>query len=446
MFARRTFELLGSGTIIISNYSKAYSLLFGDIVISSDNISIIQTRINTILSDDLLMAKLALVGVRKTMYENTYAHRLARITNIIFGTSEYPALPNVVVIFSVQSISEFDSIFNLLLNQSFEDWKAICLVNTEELLLKLSSSPHTSRFKVVLKSKFNRETFVKLSWSARWFSLLNISDYYGPNYLIDLVLATGYSNASAFGKNQFFEVVNGECTLQNSGTAYRAMTFMDIRSSLFSVDLLSELNFPLLFSNDLMPYIEVKDGMSLDYLSYCRNVFNQNIISIEKISRIVDDFNIDKGIDINLLYSKADSLKIEKPFWLGKSGWTPNKLAQIFGDRFTRDITGSLDQFGWHIVSELPDGDVCNLFSEHVVAIEDLGGKFGTPFYLESGVGLQMQFLIRFEGVSGDFIDEAIFELNTQCQLITPVSASHIRFGFRITSSGSSRISRLVLG
>ncbi|NIU63138.1 MAG: methyltransferase type 12, partial [Pseudomonas stutzeri] len=37
MFARRVFELLASNTVTVSNYSRGIRLLFGDLVVTTDN-------------------------------------------------------------------------------------------------------------------------------------------------------------------------------------------------------------------------------------------------------------------------------------------------------------------------------------------------------------------------------------------------------------------------
>jgi spore maturation protein CgeB len=445
MFARRSLELLGSGTVVISNYSKAFPLLFGDIIIASDDPAVIQSRFTEVAQNDLLRSKLALAGVRKVMLEHTYAHRLARIMDKALGVVEYPALPPVLVLLAVNGKYEFTRFIDLLSAQTFDNWNAIFLVHSDRLKAELDSSALDARIQAVLASSLGETTVTDLAKETPWIALLHPSDYYGPNYLLDLVLATRYSKSSAFGKKQFFEVASGEVALQGADGAYRPMTTMELRSSLISVGYFSELSISHLFSNDSISSIEVSDGMSLDYLSYCRNVFNQNVVSIEAVSKVVDDLEINQGSSIDELYAKADALKMSMPFWLGKPGWKPEKLAQIFGDRFTRDITGSIDRFGWHIISELSDGDTCDLFSEFAIPIGDLGWQSGTPFYMEAGVGLQMQLLVRFEESSGALVEEALFELNAQNQLIPPITCTHVRLGYRITSSGSSRITRLVL-
>jgi len=445
MFARRAPELLGSGTVTISNYSKAFPFLFGDIIIASDDPTVIQSRLKEVVGSDLLRSKLALAGVRKVMREHTYAHRLARILDKVLGVVEYPALPPVIVLSIVSSKSEVTQFIDLLSAQTFDNWSAIFLVHSDTLKAGLDSSVLDARIQVVLASSLGETTITDLAKETHWIALLHPSDYYGPNYLLDLVLATRYSKSSAFGKKQFFEVASGEVAIQGAEGAYRPMNSMELRSSLISVEHFSEFSISQLFSDDATSSLDVSDGMSLDYFSYCRNVFNQNVVSVKMVSTTVDDLEINQGSSIDELYAKADALKMSMPFWLGKPGWKPEKLAQIFGDRFTRDITGSIDRFGWYVISELPDGETCDLFSEFAIPIGDLGGQLGTPFYMEAGVGLQMQLLVRFEESSGALVEEALFELNAQNQLIPPINCTHVRLGYRITSSGSSRITRLVL-
>jgi hypothetical protein len=446
MFARRVPELLGSGTITISNCSKAFPILFGGIINASDDPEIIVFRISEVLESDLLRSKLSLAGVRKVMLEHTYAKRLAKIASKVLGISEIETLPSVLVLMSPQTFSDATHTLSLLLLQSFSLWKCICILDDDILLNKLKVSNQDDRISFVKMSACLNDSISTFCKDLNWVSIFYCADYYGPNYLLDLVLATRYSNASAFGKNQFFKIVSGEIILQGSEGAYRPMTNMQLRSSLILVDHLLNLSVSQLFTDNAISSVEISDGMALDYLGYCREVFTQSTISVEQVSLIVDDLEINHGSSIDELYVKADNIKMAIPFWTGKPGLKFEKLANIFGDRFAHNINGSIDRFGWHIISELADGDTCDLFSEFAISIGDLGGKSGTPFYLEAGVGLQIQLLVRFEDTFGSLIDDAIFELNSQNHLIPPDSCTHIRLGYRITSSGSSRITRLVLG
>ena len=445
MFSRRVFELLASGSILISNYSSALPFLFGDLVIASDNEIEIRDRVNKISENETLAVKLLTAGIRKVMLEHTYAHRLSRIANKVLANHDDLILPSILVIFVIDNIGEVHRVFRLLSVQLHSNWSCICIAKSKSVFLEISSLKLDWIKQYFYISDLKNISFNELVGEALWIAFFDPCDYYGPNYLLDLVLGSRYSTATAFCKQQFYEVMDKEIVLKEDKVGFQPKRDILLRSSLIARINFVELSAYKAVLNSSISIFSVDDSISLDYLSYCRNAFNQNEVSIQDISNIVDDSEFNMGSSINELYIKADALRIPIPFWVDKPGWRPKKLANIFGDRFTRDITGSTDRFGWHIISKLPDGDTCNLFSEFAIPIEDLGGQSGTLFYMEAGVGLQMQLLVRFEGVSGALMDEAIYEINMQNQLMPPDSCSHIRLGYRITSSGSTRITRLVL-
>src|SRR5690606_37444029 len=72
MFARRVYELLGSITLTISNYSRGVRLMFGELVISSDSGSEITRRLQQLDSGNRI-DRLRLAGLRKVMSEHTYS-------------------------------------------------------------------------------------------------------------------------------------------------------------------------------------------------------------------------------------------------------------------------------------------------------------------------------------------------------------------------------------
>ena len=51
MFARRVPELLASNTLAVSNYSRAVRMMFGDLVVATDNAAELETRLRRLLDD-----------------------------------------------------------------------------------------------------------------------------------------------------------------------------------------------------------------------------------------------------------------------------------------------------------------------------------------------------------------------------------------------------------
>ena len=444
MFSRRALELLGSGTIVVGNQSNGLDYLFGQITLSSDLESALRERFIQIKNEDLLREKLSLNGVRKVMQEHTCAHRLNTISNIVFSKSQTQSLPSILVLIDVRQAqpSKLKSFILSLSKQSFVGWSAVLLSNSE------SHPPveicEDDRFVFASKESDFFKIIEEMSGRFEWVALMNPLDYYGPNYLLDLVLGSRYSSAKAFGKAEFFECIDSQPTLYRNQLSYKAVNSISPRSSIISTDhflpVLRKHGFNLFDMNEVW----FSDAVSLDFFNYCKNAYVNLDGDLKGLQDVVDDYIENSGLSIDDLYAAVGKLETHSKA-LGSMLLRAAKLASFFGNRFTSAITGVVDKYGWHIISDLLDGDTYDLYSEFSIPIEELGGKSGTPFYLEAGVGLQMQLLVRFELSSGALLDEAIFEINTQNQLSPPDSCTHIRLGYRITSSGSSRITRLVL-
>jgi spore maturation protein CgeB len=446
MFARRTIELLASGTITISNNSSAFPLLFGDVILASDDSQVIESRFTELVGNNLHRAKLIAMGVRKAMQEHTYAHRLATIAQKVLGITQAPSLPSVLVLLELEELSHLDQILSVLNSQNFEGWRAL-LMTDSGLYGQLERMELDSRIQIVRIDAVSGQQIGSLVDEEAWVTQMTHQDYYGPNYLLDLILATRYSDAQAFGKAQFFESVGkkGEPILQGDVAPYQTMTKMDLRSSVIALELLQDKTLADLDLKGADCSLTVEGGVSLDYLSYCRNANCGLWQDLALVSQMVDDLEINAGISIEELYKKAETLKMVMPFWLGKPGIRPARLAQYFGDRFTNEIMGSVDKYGWHIVSQMRDGEQTDLLAESSIPLDEFGGGAECNIYLESRTGLDLQWVLRYEQGNGDLIEELVLNCNEHYVLVNPPETLGIRFGLRIKSSGSSRITRLVI-
>jgi len=441
MFSRRVFELLGCGCIAVSNFSVGVDIFFGKIVIADKNLTELENALSSYFQNKLLGNKLALLGLRKVMGEHTYQERADRICNLVLGRINY-ANNNlrILVIVKVFSIETFLKTFEMLQLQNYKNIHIIIYTNS------ISPIEYFEKYKfnekITVLHQFNRDSLLYISekFSCDWVTFFHHLDFYGESYLFDLILAQKYSDVIAFSKPPVLLKDQKSLLDCNSYSFTKEVYF---RSCLLKIGSFSNEVSDFINSNSFDSKLIVDRALNIDPFNYVKNYSNDDAQS--NLLDAIKDLSINIGQDILSIYKLSESQGVFRAFWLGKPGWRPEKISLIFGDRFTGLVVGSLDHFGWHIISELPDGETCDLFSEFAVPIEDLGGKSGTLIYLEAGVGLQMQLFVRFELPSGALLDEAIFEVNTQSQLTPPDSCTHIRLGYRITSSGSSRITRLVL-
>eukprot|EP01034_Spumella_vulgaris_P022303 gene22303-28419_t len=189
-----------------------------------------------------------------------------------------------------------------------------------------------------------------------------------------------------------------------------------------------------------------EQGQALDCFNYCLGAFSVGL-SAHEVSPCVDDLLIDTGQSMDALYEKADAMGVHIPAWLGKPAWRLQKLADAFGAAGEGEaLHGSLDKFGWHLVSEIHDGDFASIWAENTVPVDELGGAAGLKFHVVEGPGLPVELLVRFETEGGQLLAELKFETNSNQQWVVPDGAAHVRLGWRVFSSGTTRIMRLMLG
>ena len=451
MFSRRVFELLGSGTVTISNESTGIRYLFGDLVITSDNCLQIRRRLQELVDNPILRYKVALAGVRKVMLEHTYSHRLDRIRSIVFGVPQKKhSLPSLCVVAKVCSVAELIRIQQMLIVQEQVDWRALIMIDdrVDLALIKQQTLPD-ERINYMTEDIATKQILAALLEDEEWVAGWHVEDYYGPNYLLDLILGTLYSDALVLGKAAFFCVSSYGPALLNQKAVYRPMEQVRARCAVLSAKRLFVITvsewLDLVVSGNVLPDAMANGALSLDALSYCQDAWRLGW-TYSNVSALVDLLEIDTGHNIDDLYAKADAIPVHIPSWLGKSSWRLENLAQTFGicDEAS-PLHCKLDKFGLHLVSEIPDGNHSFIWAVNAVSIVELGGQNALKFHVVEGPGLSINLMVKFETERGGLVSEEMFETNQNQEWHVPSGATNVRLGFRVYSSGTTRIMRFML-
>ncbi|MGG5144117.1 CgeB family protein, partial [Alcaligenes ammonioxydans] len=214
MFARRVFELLASNTVVVSNFSRGTRLVFGELVVSSDNKKQLAKRVGEITKDELIYRKIRLLGLRKVMSEHTYAHRMAYIRSKLSGQNYENYQPPVFVLARVNNDDEGRRVVAMFKRQKYSN-KHLLLIRSEPDLLVSSDG---------LAEYMSLDKACKEIQSLNSEALIggfHVEDYYGDHYLTDLALASIYSDADAFVKSARYSVKDGVLSLINDGCQYR---------------------------------------------------------------------------------------------------------------------------------------------------------------------------------------------------------------------------------
>eukprot|EP01032_Pedospumella_encystans_P008667 gene8667-10260_t len=228
--------------------------------------------------------------------------------------------------------------------------------------------------------------------------------------------------------------VAGAPVLLHQDLCYFEIKKIKPRSGIFAFELMNAMKF-----SDWVNAMEAdtaldvgEQGQALDCFNYCLGAFSVGL-SAHEVSPCVDDLLIDTGQSMDALYEKADAMGVHIPAWLGKPAWRLQKLADAFGAAGEGEaLHGSLDKFGWHLVSEIHDGDFASIWAENTVPVDELGGAAGLKFHVVEGPGLPVELLVRFETEGGQLLAELKFETNSNQQWVVPDGAAHVRLACQI--------------
>jgi spore maturation protein CgeB len=444
MFARRVFEIAASGSIVISNISPGINSLFGDLVVCSDDEDEIKERVQLLVNNDLLRSKVATASVRKVLLDHTYKNRLDRIYEKVLGEPIKNRLPDIVFISKVSNEEEYYRVAQMMLLQKISHWTAYIFSTTTFSLAEIDS-----RIQVVFEAQPQHINNFVDQFFGKWIALFHPSDYYGPHYVLDLLLATNYTDAIVIGKGSFFHSTSSEnkSLLTQPQLSYQeGVSELFYRSSIFFNALQNNLTRELLDfpENTFSPTLK---NYACDYFSYCCDAF-LDLKSLEDVRSkysYVDDEDLEAGLSINALYEKSDASRVNLPFWLNKKSLRLQRVAELFDGLYHPFIQVELDQFGLHIISDAPDEMEIDLRASRSIPIDELilGGQ--DKFFVEAKFGMPLQLLIQFENSQHKPIDERLFELNQNHKLEPPPGSHFVKFVLRLTSSGSTRITRFVL-
>ena len=145
MMSRRVYELLASGTPVVSTPSKALTEQFPGIVLTVRNEEEAEIAVNKLLSDSYFWHKQSVLGIREVMSKHTYEDRWSNIKSLMQGgTNIVEQSIAVRVVVKYHGYQDLDSLINSIFDQS------VCV---SDLVLVVSAKKYDSLVKQVKKYK-----------------------------------------------------------------------------------------------------------------------------------------------------------------------------------------------------------------------------------------------------------------------------------------------------
>lgn len=442
MFARRVYELLGSNTITISNYSRGLKNLFGDLVTSSDHgTEILQALENTDL------AKLRLAGLRKTMSEHTYGARLNYIARKVGLAADSYQLPPVLVLAYPRNEDEALALTGHLRRQKNVD--ATLLLFLDRALDYLADALEDDNIKVISAAQAQAVPVQEIIDQNAWGTCMLAQDYYGPHYLQDLLLATRYCQAEIICKAAHYAFENDTLVAANPEQAYRmAPPRAELRSALLSPRVLHGQTVSQVLtdlpnahlSSDQLPMF------AIDAYNYCKAGSQPDGTPRPGVAEAVNDLDtLDCGYPLAALEHIAETCEPAQTSVDDAPSIAAKELMATIKAPADGSVTWEETSEGLLMSSKLPDGKHVYLYQDREHAVEEICRDSHFRVHPVMGTGLNIQCVALFLDRDKNRLGHILAAKNKNTKAELPEGTAWIRLGLRVYASGQAVFKRLLL-
>lgn len=313
MEARRIFELMACNTISLSNPCTAIKNLFGDLVIVWENEDQFKNELDKVKNIPYYREKRCLLALRKVMIQHTYEERMFKVCQDVFGWERNDQGPKICA-FSV--VKSNDEIYRVIKNWKRQNYRSelVLIMNHE---LKKDIEPMMDE-DVLLIEQTSYTSIIDYS-CADYYCYLSPNNYYGANYLTDLIVATKYAANPIIGKGSYFKNIAGVYSLENQKLAYSIINHLKGDRCIVQKHIAEYCYNKNTDYNNLN--IEGFVGTSVDFFNFCENEYSE-------VCEYVEDCQIEEGYSIEEIYNICDALPNHK-YYTMQERWT--------GKEFLRD-------------------------------------------------------------------------------------------------------------
>jgi len=439
MFARRVFELMASNTLVVSNFSRAMRMQFGDLVISSDSESEIINSLESINNSRIKMDKIRLLALRKTLVTNSYKQRAEYIVSKVSDMKKLIISDRITVIGLVDNLTEYDIILQNFNRQKHEN-KQLLIISDNILDTDLKDG------NILLNrtGKNLNESLEKALSSSSYISFFKPSDYYCKYYLIDLLLTNNYADSDIFTKaihysndGENIRLNNQEKELEYSFVKTADLDCSLIKNSELTLELIYQKCDHVMNNTDFTKY----QIISTDRFNYCKNYdYRKNIYDIFDSETLA----LDEGKNLNDYFALAESISVDNDSNHSEKSISVEWLFDNLPLKADDGIEINLVEEGLLINSKLSQNEHKYLYSKEEVVAENIFQDTAGLFF-EKSPGLDIMFVILYLDIKKERIGNQVLTANTNHLLDIPEKTEFVRYGLRIRSAGTCFIESIDL-
>ncbi|MDE5832161.1 MAG: glycosyltransferase [Desulfovibrio sp.] len=434
MFARRVFELMASGTPVISNFSQGVRNFFGDLVFMSDNGANIARRLTSV--SPLELDKIKLAALRKVLDQHTYKKRFEYIALKTLGVNPPVSFPPVLCVSSVGDIASAVALSRAFSSQTCQN-KRLCIICPAELLNSIKKSCPSPDIFVFEDNLANNLKIGEIVNGEFWVTTLDSRDWHGKNYLKDMILASQFAAYPALGKATFWKLQNGGIARINPGEEYKLSAALPLRRAIINSGVLGkDATFGAILN--MIAREEIFAGLSLDSLSYCEDGAGSPLAA----ATLELSDPLDQGLDIEELNRLAETTgpgSPKAPVTLRFHG--PRRVASLFPEETMKENL-SLDDDAFYI--ECPAAEDKKMILSSTLSLGDYRNDdiLKTALNAHGSAG----YAIRFLDESQILLCERICPPHVCCAHPIPGSAAAFQIGLLTNPERPSYIYSLNFG
>lgn len=438
MFARRVFDLVASNTTTISNYSRGLRLMLGDLVLSSDDSRQLARLLEPMSVDSPLRRKHRLAGLRKVMGEHTYQQRLAYLTGKVFGTPVPAPQPLILVLARAGSEGELERLLASFHRQSWPH-RQLLLSFAEGFRPQLS--PVGPGIEVLSDQQAASRRVSSLARDG-YVAGFHPDDYYGPNYLADLALATSFSPVPVIGKVSYYQAGPGGTQLVG-GMRYAIAGPVAHRRGMAPCG--HEDDTVAQWLDGIEAGTWTGDCLAVDEFSYCAGLPGASACAV------VDDLaGLDTGLPVAELLRTAERIhahgnpSADSDESAGLPGLEAEALYQGLGKPENKHLRTALVDGTLVVESSLPGGSHGYAYLAGRYAPSRLGWTDIARMQLVTDSGDALGLVLIYHDASGNRISHSLLKAGANSTVVVPGGTHDVQLGIRVGKAGTFAIRRLV--
>jgi glycosyltransferase involved in cell wall biosynthesis/SAM-dependent methyltransferase len=437
MFARRVFELMASNTPVVSNFSRGVRLFFGDLVVSSDNGQTIAERLRPLTENEIHYRKFRLAGLRKVMSEHTYALRLAYImSKLPLTQSAASAKPQVHVVSVAASRAEIDHVLAAYQRQNAAQLTDLRILYLGHDVVQIENC------RIFQTPEALAGDLLSVARESDFIAFFSPNDYYGPNYLTDMMLATAYSDADVIGKAAYYLQSGEELQLQGEGQSYRYVDQLPARAAILKVKGRNAEDIANLVASLETADVRGSRCLSIDEFNYCRAADSRTELAV------VDDIEIaSTGARLEDVLRTGEAMSAA-PLRSASNGKSLDgkDLAALFGEGTRGGVTIKAMDDGIALTSKVKRDDKRHLWAYEKLGRADVGLLDTSEVSVEGAFGDTLQMVFEFYDAEGDRLSHTTIKTAGKHTLMIPEACESLRIGLRCSGLGAASLKSVAFG